>query len=72
MSLAHVVYKISNDSDFAAQWRQDPKAALTGNGYSLSREELAFLSKGLRRAGFEEGQTLHLSELDVIAGSWRN
>jgi hypothetical protein len=71
MSLAHVAYKISNDSDFAAQWRRDPKATLTGNGYSLSREELAFLSKGLRRAGFEGGPTLHLSELDVIAGSWR-
>jgi hypothetical protein len=72
MSLAHVVYKISNDSDFAAQWQRDPKAALTGNGYSLSREELAFLSKGLRRTGFEEGRKLHLSELDVIAGSWRD
>jgi len=72
MSLAHVVYKISNDSDFAAQWRRDPKAALTGNGYSLSREELAFLSKGLRRTGFEEGRTQRLSELDVIAGTWRD
>ncbi len=71
MSLAHVVYKISNDTDFAAQWRRDPKAALSGNGYSLSREELAFLSKGLSRAGFDDGRTLHLSELDVIAGSWR-
>ena len=71
MSLAQVVYKISNDSDFAAQWRRDPKTALTGNGFDLSREEFAFLSKGLRRAGFEEGRMLHLNELDVIAGLWR-
>jgi len=71
MSLAHVVYKISNDSDFATQWRRDPKAALAGNGFDLSREEFAFLSKGLRRVGFEDGRKLLLNDLDVIAGSWR-
>jgi hypothetical protein len=71
MSLAKVVYRISNDADFAALWRRDPEAALAGNGFSLSREEYDFLSKGLRRVGFEGGQKVRLSELDFVARSWR-
>jgi len=71
MSLATVVYKISNDSDFAAQWRKNPDVALSSNGFNLSREEFAFLAKGLRRVGFEEGRTQRLSELDIFSGSWR-
>jgi hypothetical protein len=72
MSLAQVVYKISNDTDFATQWRRDPKAALSNKGFDLSREEFAFLTRGLRRVGFDEGRTLSLSELDILSGSWKD
>lgn len=49
MTLAQVVYNISTDADFAAQWRSDPDAALAKRGLKLSREEKAFLSTGLVR-----------------------
>lgn len=49
MSLAQVVYNITNDKDFAAQMRSDPENALAQRGWSLSREEVAFLSRGLWR-----------------------
>jgi len=72
MSLAQVVHKISSDSDFATLWRRDPEAALAGTSYRLSREEVAFLSSGLRRAGFEDSRMLRLSDLDFVARSWRD
>ena len=71
MSLAQVVHKISSDTDFAAQWRKDPKAALVGNGFDLSQEEIAFLSKGLGRAGYDNGQKVPLSSVDPYGISWR-
>jgi hypothetical protein len=71
MSLAQVVYNISTDSDFAALWRRDPEAALAGKGFKLSREELEFLSAGLRRGGHEEGRSIRLSDLAVKARDWR-
>lgn len=71
MSLAQVVYNISNDADFATQWRKDPKAALDGKGYQLSREEFNFLSKGLSKSGHSEGHRVNLSELVLAASSWR-
>ncbi|MGD2158729.1 MAG: hypothetical protein PVG32_17760 [Anaerolineales bacterium] len=47
MSLAQVVYSITNDKDFAAQMRRDPEDALAQKGWSLSREELAFLTRSI-------------------------
>ena len=70
MSLAQVVYNISNDSDFAAKWRNNPEAALASKGFRLSREEVAFLSSGLRKNGQEENQ-VRLSEIVLAATSWR-
>jgi hypothetical protein len=54
MALAQVVYHISRDTDFAAQMRSDPEGALAQRGFRLSREELAFLSKGLFRTSREK------------------
>jgi len=71
MSLAQVVYNISNDSDFADQWRNDPKAALAGRGFHLSREEINFLAAGLTKGGRDEGRAVKLSDILREASSWR-
>ena len=68
MTLAQVVYNISTDTDFAAQWRRDPEAALEGRGLKLSREEMAFLSAGLKRDG--DGRKVRLSNV-AFAENWR-
>lgn len=47
MALAQVAYQISRDRDFAARMRIDPEGTLAEKGFELSREELAFLSRGL-------------------------
>ena len=54
MTLAQVVYNISTDSEFASQWQSDPEGALAGRGLKLSQEEMAFLSRGLKRHSQEK------------------
>ena len=49
MALAQVVYQISTDKDFAVRMQSDPEGALGERGWSLSKEELAFLLSTLRR-----------------------
>jgi len=65
MTLAQVVYNISTDNEFAKMWNTDPEAALAQRGLKLSREEMAFLSRGLHRKNSTQG-TLVLSDGDVI------
>jgi hypothetical protein len=48
MALAQVVYQISTDKDFATQLQTDPQGALNARGWSLSKEELAFLISTLK------------------------
>jgi hypothetical protein len=50
MTLAQVVYEISNNEDFAAQYRSNPESALAQKGLTLSKEEQAFLRMGLNQA----------------------
>ncbi len=50
MTLAKVVYEISNNADFAAQYRSNPDTALAQKGLTLSKEEQAFLRMGLSQA----------------------
>jgi hypothetical protein len=71
MSLAQVVYQISTDNDFAAQWRQDPEAALAGKGLKLSPEEMAFLSAGLQRSRVDDTRKVRLSEVVQLARGWQ-
>ncbi len=71
MSLAQVIFNISNDSDFASKWYSDPEAALAGKGLRLSREEMNFLSKGLTRSRHGDGSTVRLSDLARMHTSWR-
>ena len=70
MSLAQVVYSISTDNEFASQWNHDPESALLEKGLQLSREEMAFLSSGLKNGrGADEGQ-VRLSDLALISRGW--
>lgn len=71
MSLAQVVYNISTDAEFAAQWSKDPEAALAGKGYQLSREEFNFLKSGLKDSVQDDGQRVRLSDIVLTASSWR-
>ncbi len=71
MSLAQVVYNISTDAEFAAQWSEDPEAALAGKGFQLSREELNFLKSGLKESVQNDGQRVRLSDIVLTASSWR-
>ena len=68
MTLAQVVYKISNDTDFASRWFSNPEAALAEKGLKLSKEEFAFLSKGLKRG---EQEHVSLQDLVKMSSNWR-
>ena len=69
MALAQVAYQISRDTDFAARLRIDPEGTLAEKGFELSREELAFLSRGLLG---DSGQQVSLADLvSKMRGSWR-
>ena len=48
MALAQVVYQISTDKDFASRLQTDPQATLAAKGWSLSKDEIAFLLSTLR------------------------
>jgi hypothetical protein len=48
MALAQVVYQISTDRDFASRLQSDPQGTLAAKGWSLSKEEIAFLLSTLR------------------------
>ena len=67
MTLAQVVYNMSTDTDFAARMRSDPESALAERGLKLSKEEQAFLSKGLTR---ESEKRVTLSELASLYVGW--
>jgi hypothetical protein len=69
MALAQVVYHISRDTDFAAQMRSDPEGALARRGFKLSKEELAFLSRGLFRTSREKVGIKELAKINRL--SWR-
>ena len=70
MTLAQVVYNISTDNEFAKMWNSDPEAALAKRGLKLSREEMAFLSRGLQRKNSAQSP-LVLNSGNTTAGlSW--
>ena len=48
MELAHVVYRVSTDADYAAQFQSDPETTLEKLGLSLSKDEIASLLAVLR------------------------
>jgi uncharacterized membrane protein len=71
MTLAQVVYSLSKDSDFAARMHTDPEAALAEKGYTLSKEEQAFLAKGLTRGSHADGSKISMNEVASLYVGWR-
>ena len=67
VTLAQVAYQISRDTDFAARLRIDPETTLAEKGMQLSREELAFLSRGLHGVS---GESVSLEDLIAKARGW--
>jgi len=67
MALAQVVYQISTDADFATQLRSNPESALEKQGWSLSKEEIAFLVSALTRKA--DGKDSH--PIDKPEAKWR-
>ena len=70
MSLAQVVYSMSTDNEFAAQWDLDPDMALVDRGLHLSCEEFAFLKSGLKRGRSADQGSVRLSELALVSRGW--
>ena len=70
MSLAQVIYNISSDEEFAAQWQLDPDRALEGLGIKLSREEMAFLFSGLANHRIGKGNQVRLTDLTMMHRGW--
>ena len=69
MTLAQVVYNMSSDQDFAAQFLANPEATLRKRGFKLSKEELAFLLTAHRRSQQEK---IKLEDLSIsLAATWR-
>jgi hypothetical protein len=67
MTLAQVVYQMSNDTDFASQLFSNPESTLKLHGLKLSQEELAFLVTAHQRD--DQPQIVNLSE--DLARGWR-
>ena len=67
MALAQVVYQISTDASFASQLRSNPESALENKGWSLSKEEIAFLVSALTRKA--DGQDRR--PIDQPEAKWR-
>ncbi|NMC14998.1 MAG: hypothetical protein GYA34_19190 [Chloroflexi bacterium] len=70
MTLAQVVYQISVDADFAAQMRTEPERALAERGLKLSKEEQAFLSRGLKREARGDGSKVSMSDIAALYARW--
>lgn len=71
MTLAQVVYHLSNDSDFATQMRTDPETALAEKGLTISKEEQAFLSNGLTRSTRADGSKISMNDIASLYVGWR-
>ena len=69
MSLAKVIYNITTDPEFAAEWRRDPEIALESKGLKLSKEETAFLSVALNQ-DYPCTPKVGLSVMAIEARSW--
>jgi hypothetical protein len=54
MELAHVVYRVSTDAEYAAQFQTDPETTLDKLGLRLSKEELASLLAVLKGGGGQD------------------
>ena len=70
MTLAQVVYNISNDQEFAEMWQSDPETALANRGLKLSKEEKAFLVMGLKDYKADPNGKVSMAHAGVDWGGW--
>ena len=49
MELSHVVYRVSTDKEYAAQFMSDPETSVQKLGLNLNKDELASLLSVLGR-----------------------
>lgn len=69
MTLAQVVYHLTNDTDFADQLYSNPEKTLANRGWKLSTEELNFLLTAQSR---KDQTKVRLTSLaDEKAAAWR-
>jgi hypothetical protein len=68
MALAQVVYQISTDKDFASRMQSDPQGTLAQKGWTLSKEEIAFLLSTLRTNA--EGTEIRRIVKPLLARNW--
>ena len=69
MALAQVVYQISTDKEFASRMQADPQGALNERGWSLSKEEIAFLLSTLRSSS--DRTEIRRIVKPLFYGGWR-
>jgi hypothetical protein len=69
MTLAQVVYQMSNDNEFASELYSNPEATLAQRGLKISNEELAFLLTARNRVEQQKLDVVSLS--DVGNANWR-
>ncbi len=70
MTLAQVVYQISVDADFASRMRSEPERALAEKGLKLSKEEQAFLSRGLKKEARGDGSKVSMADIALFYARW--
>ena len=71
MELAHVVYRVSTDADYAAQFQSDPETTAEKLGLKLSSEELASLLSILRRNSDKRLPGLSGRPNSGVSSGWR-
>lgn len=70
MELAHVVYRVSTDADYAEQFRSDPETTLEKLGLNLSKEEVASLLAVLKGGTNHDLLRMMRSKDRTVAGKW--
>jgi hypothetical protein len=69
MTLAQVVYQMSNDTEFASELYSNPETALAKRGLKLSRQEINFLLTARHRV--EQHKLDVVSLADSPTAGWR-
>ena len=69
MELAHVVYRVSTDSDYAAKFRSDPESTIAKLGLKLNKDELASLLAVVRGRS-DQSESKILDRTLTIRSGW--
>ena len=69
MELSHVVYRVSTDKEYAAQFMSDPETSVQKLGLNLNKDELASLLSVLGRRPDQD--LLSLPKKGLGGHNWR-